>query len=187
MHECRGKLFENYWKWLNWATKALILHAAVLKILAISLGCFTTFRRYLSLLFYCQKSSREENLRFRDFLPNPEIWFPQISTFFANCKIPFRELINFFDQPQNLFPWDFNFESLEISLQWLIFVTQMTIWHVFSPEYGGNVEIVGLKVWFLLKIIERQWHCLSLLFVKVLGDSYVRKLHFWHLLCCFMA
>ena len=34
----------------------------------------------------------------------------------------------------------------------------MTIWRVFSPEYGGNVEIVGLKVWLLLKIIERQWH-----------------------------
>ena len=32
----------------------------------------------------------------------------------------------------------------------------MTIWHVFSPEYGGDVEIVGLKVLFLLQIIERQ-------------------------------
>ena len=25
----------------------------------------------------------------------------------------------------------------------------MTIWRVFSPEYGRNVEIVRLKVWFL--------------------------------------
>ena len=32
----------------------------------------------------------------------------------------------------------------------------MTIWHVFGPEYGGDVEIIGLKVWFLLEIIERQ-------------------------------
>ena len=32
----------------------------------------------------------------------------------------------------------------------------MTIWRVFSPEYGGDVEIVGLKNWFLLEIIERQ-------------------------------
>ena len=34
----------------------------------------------------------------------------------------------------------------------------MTIWRVFGPEYGGDVEIIGLKVWFLLEIIERQWH-----------------------------
>ena len=34
----------------------------------------------------------------------------------------------------------------------------MTIWCVFSPEYGGDVEIAGLKVWFLLEIIERQWN-----------------------------
>ena len=34
----------------------------------------------------------------------------------------------------------------------------MAIWRVFSPEYGGDVQIVGLKVWFLLKIIETQWH-----------------------------
>ena len=34
----------------------------------------------------------------------------------------------------------------------------MTIWRVFGPEYGGDVEIVGLKVWFLFEIIERQWH-----------------------------
>ena len=32
----------------------------------------------------------------------------------------------------------------------------MTIWRVLSPEYGGDVEIVGLKNWFLLEIIERQ-------------------------------
>ena len=34
----------------------------------------------------------------------------------------------------------------------------MTIWSVFSPEYGGDVEIVGLKFWFLLEIKKRQWH-----------------------------
>ena len=34
----------------------------------------------------------------------------------------------------------------------------MTIWRVFVPEYRGDVEIVGLKVWFLFEIIERQWH-----------------------------
>ena len=34
----------------------------------------------------------------------------------------------------------------------------MTIWLVFGPEYRGDVEIVGLKVWFLLEIIERQLH-----------------------------
>ena len=34
----------------------------------------------------------------------------------------------------------------------------MTIWRVFSPEYGGNVELIGLKVWFLLEIKKRQWH-----------------------------
>ena len=32
----------------------------------------------------------------------------------------------------------------------------MTIWHVLGPEYRGDVETVGLKVWFLLEIIERQ-------------------------------
>ena len=34
----------------------------------------------------------------------------------------------------------------------------MTIWRVFGPEYRGDVEIVELKVWFLLEIIERQLH-----------------------------
>ena len=34
----------------------------------------------------------------------------------------------------------------------------MTIWHVFGPAYEGDVEIVGLKVWSLFEIIERQWH-----------------------------
>ena len=34
----------------------------------------------------------------------------------------------------------------------------MTIWCVFCPEYGGDIQIVGLKVWFLLEITETQWH-----------------------------
>ena len=34
----------------------------------------------------------------------------------------------------------------------------MTIWSVFSPEYGGDIEIIGLKVLFLLEIKKRQWH-----------------------------
>ena len=29
---------------------------------------------------------------------------------------------------------------------------------VFGPEYRGDVEIVGLKVWYLLEIVERQLH-----------------------------
>ena len=32
----------------------------------------------------------------------------------------------------------------------------MTIWRAFSPEDGGDVKIVGLKVWYLLEIIETQ-------------------------------
>ena len=34
----------------------------------------------------------------------------------------------------------------------------MAIWRIFGPEYGREVEIVGLKMWFLLEITERQWH-----------------------------
>ena len=29
---------------------------------------------------------------------------------------------------------------------------------VFGPEYRGDVEIVGLKVWYLLEIVERKLH-----------------------------
>lgn len=32
----------------------------------------------------------------------------------------------------------------------------MTKCHVFGPKYRGVVEIVGLNIWFLLEIIERQ-------------------------------
>ena len=28
----------------------------------------------------------------------------------------------------------------------------MTIWRVFGPEYGGDVVIIGFKVWSLLEI-----------------------------------
>ena len=34
----------------------------------------------------------------------------------------------------------------------------MTIWRVFIPEYRGGIEIVKLKDWFLLEMIERQLH-----------------------------
>ena len=34
----------------------------------------------------------------------------------------------------------------------------MAIWRAFRSEYRGDVEIVRLKVWFLLEIIERQLH-----------------------------
>ena len=32
----------------------------------------------------------------------------------------------------------------------------MTKCHVFGPKYRGVVEIVGLNIWFLLEIIEKQ-------------------------------
>ena len=34
----------------------------------------------------------------------------------------------------------------------------MTIWRVFGCKSAGDDEIVGQKVWFLLEIIEREWH-----------------------------
>ena len=62
----------------------------------------------------------------------------------------------FFAKARNLFPRNSNFKNLEILIQCLIFVTQITVWRVFGSECGRDVEIIGIKIWFLLEISERQ-------------------------------
>ena len=48
---------------------------------------------------------------FAIFSRNCGIWFPRIARFFANREISFREFLEFFDKPRNLFPRSSYFEK----------------------------------------------------------------------------
>ena len=80
--------------------------------------------------------------RFRDF-------FCQIIKFNSRKYQDFLQTVKFlkfFSQPRNLFPQNSTFESLEISIQCLIFVTYKTIWRILSQIMRGrpNSWIKGL-------------------------------------------